>query len=291
MRLEQVGKRYALAGSWVLRDVEAAIEPGRAVRVTGSNGSGKSTLLRIVAGVCAPSAGRVIGRPATGYVPERFPAALPFTVRGYLRQLARVHGLRAASSRRRVDDCMTRLGIEGYADADLASLSKGTSQKVAVAQAVVAEPALLVLDEAWTGLDDAARRTLDEIVAGRLADGGAVVFVDHDPARLAGLPAEHWHVSAGHVATHARQDTVDVGADGIVVIDIVECAHSADRLATLPGVFAVDSRGSGSHRLRVARTASDAVLRALLDDRALHVSGLHEESTAPEPAMSEGETP
>lgn len=288
MRLERVGKRYDLSGAWVLREVEAAVEPARAVRVTGGNGSGKSTLLRVVAGVSAPSAGRVVERPPTGYVPERFPPALPFTVRGYLHRLARVHGLRAEPSRRHVDACLARLGIENYADADLATLSKGTSQKVAVAQAVVAAPALLVLDEAWTGLDDTARRVLDDIVAERLADGGAVVFVDHDPHRLAGLPAAHWHVADGRVAVRAIGGTAAAGPLGAdrtaragVVVDVVDCARAADRLATLPGVLDVEARGPGAYRLRVTRDASDALLRALLDDRTAHIAALREEAAPP----------
>ncbi|MCZ0981681.1 hypothetical protein O1L60_29785 [Streptomyces diastatochromogenes] len=70
----------------------------------------------------------------------------------------------------------------------MTELSKGTSQKVAVAQALLADPALLVLDEAWTGLDTGARTELDTAVRERLAAGATVVFVDHDPRRLEGRP-------------------------------------------------------------------------------------------------------
>jgi ABC-type Na+ transport system ATPase subunit NatA len=69
-------------------------------------------------------------------------------------------------------------------------LSKGMCQKVAVAQDLLPGPGLLVLGEAWTGLDQAARGILDDAVAQRLADGAAVVFVDHDRRRLAGLVSE-----------------------------------------------------------------------------------------------------
>jgi len=62
--------------------------------------------------------------------------------------------------------------------------------KVAVAQALLADPGLLVLDEAWTGLDQAARFALDEAVVERLGQGGRVMFVDHDAQRLAGLVSE-----------------------------------------------------------------------------------------------------
>ena len=193
MRLEAVGKRYGVRQPWVVRGVSADLGPGRLVRVAGRNGSGKSTLLRVVAGVSLPSAGKVTGRPHTGYVPERFPGGLPFSGREYLLHLARVHGLRGAPGRQRVEEWLERLGASGYADQSLRSMSKGMSQKMAIAQALLPAPGLLVLDEAWTGLDQAAREALDAAVAERVAAGGTVLFVDHDPARLAGREDERWN--------------------------------------------------------------------------------------------------
>ncbi|MEU0840858.1 ATP-binding cassette domain-containing protein [Streptomyces sp. NPDC005962] len=188
MRLRGVGRRYGLAGPWVLRGVDLDVPPGSLTRVEGTNGSGKSTLLRLLAGIDAPTSGRITDRPRTAYVPERFPAELPFSVLGYLTHLGRIHGLGRAEAVRGAGEWLERFGAAEYAATPLAELSKGTSQKVAVAQALLAAPALLVLDEAWTGLDRAARGVLDEAVAERIADGAAVVFVDHDPRRLAGSP-------------------------------------------------------------------------------------------------------
>ncbi|MBA6438722.1 ABC transporter ATP-binding protein [Streptomyces sp. GMR22] len=188
MRLRGVGRRYGLGGPWVLRGVDLEVPPGSLTRVQGRNGSGKSTLLRLLAGIDAPSAGRITGRPSTAYVPERFPAELPFSALGYLTHLGRIHGLSRSAAARGAGEWLERFGADGYAGTPLAELSKGTSQKIAVAQALLAAPGLLVLDEAWTGLDQAARGVLDTAVAERVADGGAVVFVDHDPRRLAGAP-------------------------------------------------------------------------------------------------------
>src|SRR6201986_3918481 len=164
MRLAAVGKRYGARQPWVVRGVSADLRAGRLIRVSGRNGSGKSTLLRVVAGVSLPSAGRVTGRPRTGYVPERFPGGLPFSGREYLLHLARVHGLRGESGRRRVEEWLDRLGAASYADQPVRSMSKGMCQKMAIAQALLPAPGLLVLDEAWTGLDSAARGGLDAAV-------------------------------------------------------------------------------------------------------------------------------
>ncbi|MEU8826594.1 ABC transporter ATP-binding protein [Streptomyces sp. NPDC048636] len=186
MRLRGVGRRYGLGGPWVLRGVDLELEPGSLTRVEGANGSGKSTLLRLLAGIDAPSAGRISGRPRTAYVPERFPAELPFSARDYLTHLGRIHGLGRAAAERGAGEWLERFGAAEHLGTPLAELSKGTSQKVAVAQALLGAPGLLVLDEAWTGLDQAARGELDAAVAERVAGGGAVVFVDHDPRRLSG---------------------------------------------------------------------------------------------------------
>src|SRR5580692_7040067 len=193
MRLDAVGKRYGIRQPWVVRGVTADLPARRLIRVSGRNGSGKSTLLRVVAGVSLPSAGKVTGRPHTGYVPERFPGGLPFSGREYLLHLARVHGLRGDEARRRVGQWLERLGAAGYADQSLRTMSKGMCQKMAIAQALLPSPGLLILDEAWTGLDQAARGELDAAVAERVAAGGSVLFVDHDPARLAGREDERWN--------------------------------------------------------------------------------------------------
>jgi ABC-2 type transport system ATP-binding protein len=204
MRLDAVGKRYGIRQPWVVRGVTADLPAGQLIRVSGRNGSGKSTLLRVVAGVSLPSAGKVTGRPHTGYVPERFPGGLPFSGREYLLHLARVHGLPGDEARRRVGQWLERLGAAGYADQSLRTMSKGMCQKMAIAQALLPSPGLLILDEAWTGLDQAARAELDAAVGERVAAGGTVLFVDHDQARLAGREDERWNFdTAGGVTVLA----------------------------------------------------------------------------------------
>jgi len=277
VRLEAVGKRYGLRQPWVVRDVSLDVPPGRLIRLEGRNGSGKSTLLRLAAGVSMPSAGRVTGRPHTGYVPERFPGAFAFSARDYLMHMGRVHGLRGALVAARVDEWLDRLGAAGYAGAPLRSLSKGMCQKVAIAQALLPRPGLLVLDEAWTGLDQAARGALDAAVAERVADGGAVMFVDHEQARLAGRISERWQLDGtGRVSVAASGGTAGAAApDSVAVIQLSGIdRESAERLEGLPGVLSSSAGAAGAAgtvTLRVAGRESDAVLRQLLSWDGVHV--------------------
>ncbi|MFF5704075.1 ATP-binding cassette domain-containing protein [Streptomyces sp. NPDC012794] len=257
MRLTDVGRRYGRRRPWVLRGITAELPAGSLVRVDGGNGGGKSTLLRVVAGIDTPTEGRVEGRPSrTAYVPERFPAALPLTAGAYLTHLGRVHGLTAAEAARRAAGALERFGAARHARTPMAELSKGTSQKVAVAQALLAGPALLVLDEAWTGLDAAARAELDRAVTERTAAGGTVVFVDHDPARLAGLPDAHYRLRGGTLAPAAPPAPARAPAVRI---------HAAGPPGAAPpaGLAAVPAPDGGV-LLTVDAARSDAVLRELL---------------------------
>ncbi|MFC0041196.1 ATP-binding cassette domain-containing protein [Actinomadura rayongensis] len=176
MRLDDVGFRYHRRGPWILRDVTLELAPGRVVEVTGANGAGKSTFLRLAAGLRRPRRGRVTGRPGRiGYAPERFPAAQPFTVRAYLTHMAALHGRRGDVVR----TWSERLGFAHLLDVRLSELSKGSAQKVGLAQALLHEPDLLILDEPFAGLDARTRDELPALIAERAAEGATVVVSDH----------------------------------------------------------------------------------------------------------------
>ncbi|MEU1215220.1 ATP-binding cassette domain-containing protein [Streptomyces sp. NPDC005790] len=274
MILRDVGRRYGLRGPWVLRGLDLDLPAHTLVRIEGANGVGKSTLLRLLAGIDAPTEGRVTGRPRTAYVPERFPAALPFTATGYLVHMGRVHGLATAEAAARAEEWLARFGAAGHARTPLAELSKGTSQKVAVAQALLAEPDLLVLDEAWTGLDTVARDELDRAVAERVADGATVVFVDHDRSRLAGRADAAYRLE-GRTLTVAA--AVPPGDPGPAVRIEATGQASAALPSGLPGAPGVerDTRNPAAIRLTTTVAHSDPLLHALITARPpWHITGL-----------------
>ncbi|MFI0976589.1 ATP-binding cassette domain-containing protein [Streptomyces sp. NPDC021093] len=290
MKLIGVGRRYGLGGDWVLRRIELELLPGSLVRFQGANGTGKSTLLRVLAGIDAPTEGRIEVRPRrVGYVPERFSAALPFTAHGYLVHLGRIHGLGRAEAVERAGEWLERFGAAGHARTPVSELSKGTAQKVAVAQALLAAPELLVLDEAWTGLDETARGELDRVVAERVTAGATVAFVDHDPRRLAGVVDTVYRVE-GLGLVPANSSTTDVTSGPQVRILAVGPQGSAVP-AGLPGAPSAVPQADGGTTLTVAAVHSDGVLRALLGARppwhvrevvALDDASAHSEHNEPE---------
>ncbi|MFC3999736.1 ATP-binding cassette domain-containing protein [Nocardiopsis sediminis] len=275
MFLEKVGKRYDRHGPWIISDVTLAVPEAAVVRIEGTNGRGKSTLLKVLAGISRPTAGRVTGRPPTAYVPERFPPDLPFHTVGYLHRVGRIHGLTRRESARRSALWIDRLGLSGHARVPLKRLSKGTSQKVAVAQALMAEPGLLVLDEAWTGLDQAARGSLDDAVLELARSGGRVVFVDHDPARLAGRVTAVHRIVDGSLAPAEPPAAEDPGPRVHIEVDT---PHGAALPSGLPGAPSAEPVAPGRTRLTVAERHSDALLRHLLGLRhpPVHIRSLNE---------------
>ncbi|MCX4820009.1 ATP-binding cassette domain-containing protein [Streptomyces sp. NBC_01142] len=273
----------------MLRGVDLELRASALVRVEGTNGSGKSTLLRLLAGIDAPTEGRITGRPRTAYVPERFPAALPFTATGYLTHLGRIQGLSRRTAQARATEWLERFGAAGHARTPLAELSKGTSQKVAVAQALLAEPELLVLDEAWTGLDTVAREEFDRAVAERVTAGATVVFVDHDPRRLAGAVDAAYAVDGGALvrsagatgASLATGASGDAAEQGPRVRIVAAGPPGAPVPAGLPGAPAHEAGPDGSTLLTVAAVYSDALLTALLTSRPpWHIRQLRETEAA-----------
>jgi ABC-type multidrug transport system ATPase subunit len=229
MRLDDVWIRYGARAPWILREVTLELPPGEVAVVLGRNGAGKSTLLGAAAGVLPVGRGRVSERPAVvGWVPERFPTNQVNTTRGYLTQLARVRGLSEAQASSTVDGWIERLHLTPFAGAKLGELSKGSAQKVGLAQALLMPPGLLVLDEPWEGLDALTKLELPGIIADVRAAGGSVLISDHR-GEAVNLPgAIKWAVADGRVEpAHAipRQRIVIE-----IAVDEADAAEVADRL-------------------------------------------------------------
>ncbi|MFF7588527.1 ATP-binding cassette domain-containing protein [Kitasatospora purpeofusca] len=285
MHCEAVGKRYG-RGRWILRDVDLGLAPGDVLAVVGANGSGKSTLLRILAGLTRPSTGRRTGTAtapgtAVGYVPDRFTAHERLTAVAYLTHLGRIRGLPTATARDRAGRLLDRLALAGGPDAPLRTLSKGNAQKVALAQALLVPPDLLVLDEPWSGLDASAHTALAGILAETAAAGGAVVFTDHREALA------RTHATAVHTVADGRVTRREDPGPGAPVVIVLTRRVGPDLpgFLDLPGVLAAERRGPELH-LRVDRSRTDAVLLAALRD---HWSVQAVTRPAPEPATAAAE--
>jgi ABC-2 type transport system ATP-binding protein len=172
-----------------LNDVSFRVEPGEVFALLGPNRAGKTTLVKILLGLCHATTGEVqrLGQPLSvrstlarvGYLHEKqaFPPYLTaetlLDFYGNLALLDREH------LRKRIPQLLDRVGLADRAREPIARFSKGMVQRLALAQALLAEPDLLVLDEPTEGLDLSGRVLLREMVAEQRRAGRAVLFVSH----------------------------------------------------------------------------------------------------------------
>ena len=187
--LQLQGATRRMAGRTIVDGVTIALDRGCVLGLLGVNGAGKSTTLRMIAGVLAPSAGRVLfdGRDLheepglaqrLGYLPETTPLYAELRVDEYLMFCARLHGLRAADARKAVDRAIERCGLGEVRRRLCGNLSKGFAQRTGIAQAIVHDPDLIVLDEPASGLDPVQAASIRELVR-ELGRERAVILSTH----------------------------------------------------------------------------------------------------------------
>lgn len=166
----------------VLHDICLDIEDGEVVGLLGPNGAGKSTLMKILLGLWKPTSGTVVVPTTHGYLPELNPLYEYMYVREYLLSMDRfaerpskalTDRLRLADryAEKRVEEMMEKVGLMPMANKRIGELSKGYRQRVGIAQAMLGNPELLILDEPTTGLDPNQIIEIRNFIADRCAEG------------------------------------------------------------------------------------------------------------------------
>jgi ABC-type multidrug transport system ATPase subunit len=199
--VELAGFAKSYPAGWTGRRVVAVhplslqLAPGQVLGLLGPNGSGKSTTLKALAGLIAPSAGhcRIMGHAAgsdeararVGYLPESARFAPHQTGREFLHYCAGLSSLPKAKAAARVGEVLAWAGLGTAADRRMAGYSKGMLQRLGLAQAIVHEPAVVLLDEPASGLDPGGRLALARLIRELAGQGRAVVFSSHLLAQAA----------------------------------------------------------------------------------------------------------
>jgi ABC-2 type transport system ATP-binding protein len=182
---KRFGRRQALAG------IDLEIERREIVGVVGPDGAGKTTLLRALAGLLDVEAeeAHVLGhdlrgdvtalKAEIGYVPQAFSLHPTLTVAESLRFTARLHGLAEADFRPAADELLARTGLAPFTGRATGALSGGMKQKLAIVNALLARPALLLLDEPTAGVDVELRKGMWDVVRALQASGVTIILTTH----------------------------------------------------------------------------------------------------------------
>lgn len=172
-----------------VRGVTFAIEPGEVVGLVGHNGAGKTTTLKMITALIRPDAGNVTlfggdasdagSRRKLGYMPENPYFYEHLTGRELMRFYGRMFGLGGDELEQRIAELLDKVGIAHAADRPVKKYSKGMRQRVGIAQALVNDPELVILDEPQSGLDPLGRREVRDLVAELHRAGKTILFSSH----------------------------------------------------------------------------------------------------------------
>ncbi len=265
VEIEHVSKSFG--SHRAVDDLSLTVPQGSVYGFIGPNGSGKTTTLRMIMRIYLPDAGsgtiRVLGREdrvaATddvGYLPEERGLYKKMKVRDVLRFYAKLKGVRRPDAE--IDAWLERLGLSEWATKKVEALSKGMAQKIQFIATVVSKPALVILDEPFTGLDPVNAEVLKDAVLDLKRDGATVVFSTHDMG-VAEKMCDY--VFMIHQGRKVLDGTLDEIQDSFGSDTIRLRTEGDDPLPdNLPGVEKINDYG----RLRELRLADGADPQAIL---------------------------
>jgi ABC-2 type transport system ATP-binding protein len=188
IEIERLTKRFGAFTA--VDDVSFAVDRGEVVGFLGPNGAGKSTTMKMLAGFVTPTAGtaRICGQDVVdnpvaakrslGYLPEGAPTYPEMTVTAFLRFVARIRGFRGTEAGERVEDAMQLTQLEGVRLQPIETLSKGFKRRVGLAQSLLHDPPVLVLDEPTDGLDPNQKHEVRQLIR-RMAPQKAILISTH----------------------------------------------------------------------------------------------------------------
>ena len=215
LAIESVSKRYG-RGNWALRDFSLQLAPG-VLGLLGPNGAGKTTLMSILATITRATAGRVVWngadlatdadvlRSTLGYLPQDFGVYPNLNAVEFLEYLAAVKGLDRASAKRRIDELLNLVNLTDIRKRPLGAYSGGMKQRVGIAQALLNDPQLLIVDEPTAGLDPEERVRFRNLLA-ELSGQRIVILSTHIVSDVEAAATDIALISQGTLVTHASPE-------------------------------------------------------------------------------------
>lgn len=249
IRVQNLKKSYGLVEA--LRGVSFDVAPGEIVGLLGPNGAGKTTTIKILTGYLHPDGGSVevdgldvVAHTQTvqeriGYLPENTPLYRHLSVQAYLKLMADLRGIPSSKQPGLLADAITATGLADHRARPIGQLSKGLRQRVGLAQAILHQPRLLILDEPTIGLDPTQIVEVRHLIK-RLAGRSTILFSSHILSEVEALCDRVVIIINGQVRADSRLDDLSASPHAVLVLGR-EVDGAARRLAKVPGVSEVES--------------------------------------------------
>jgi ABC-2 type transport system ATP-binding protein len=245
--VQNLTKQYA--GRTAVNNISFQVEPGEIVGFLGPNGAGKSTTMRILSGYMPATSGRALVagfdvfhqslevRRSVGYMPEMAPLYTDMKVKEYLRFRAELKGLGGLAMRKRVGEVMELTGINDMRRRLIGNLSKGYRQRVALADALVHRPKLLILDEPTNGLDPVQIRQVRDLLR-NLKSKHTVLLSTHILHEVEQTCDRVVMIHQGRIRANDTPEnlTSQLRSTTLLHLELEGVGNLAEKLATLPGV-------------------------------------------------------
>ena len=243
-----------------VQDVSFQLAQGEVLGFLGPNGAGKSTTMRMIVGTLAPSGGRITingtdlldqprrAKADIGYLPEQPPLYRELTVDEYLHYCARLHRLARAERGRAVARAKERCGLDDAGRRLIGTLSKGYQQRVGIAQAILHDPAVVILDEPTVGLDPIQIRDIRGLIR-ELGERHGIILSTHILPEVQATCTRVQIINQGRLVFAESMDRLQQRLAGNTLLLETREPADADALRTLPGITTVES--AGPNRLRL----------------------------------------
>lgn len=281
IQVESLCRRFG--PTMAIRDISFSVERGEIVGFLGPNGAGKTTTMRILTGSLGATAGQVsVGgidvatnplgvKRLVGYLPEAPPVYGDMTVRGYLRFCARLK--KAKSPKESVEKMIERVGLSPVAHRVIGHLSKGYRQRVGIAQALVHDPQVLILDEPASGLDPAQRVEIRGLVKDLSEGDVTVVLSTHVLPEVEAICDRVIIIDRGRIVAHDAVEGLSApGRDVTLVVARPDPALVAT-LTALEGVLEVTPGDEGVIQVRADRDVREEVASVAVPHGLLELQG------------------
>ncbi len=273
IRVHKLHRNYGATRA--LRGIDFELQAGEILGFLGPNGAGKTSTLKVLSGGLAPSEGEafVAGHPAgssqareaLGYLPEQAPVYPEMRVGEYLAHVAAMRGLPRGRREAAIELAVERCGLDEVRRKTLGALSKGYRQRVGLAQAILHEPAVLILDEPSSGLDPNQRVEIRELVK-RLGERATIIFSSHVLAEVEAVADRVIILDRGLIVADDSPARL-FGQDGArLLVQGAEEVTLREALASVQGVSEVQLRKIGpAIEARVRGAEPPALARAVLN--------------------------